>query len=308
MNQFQRNSVLWVDLINFIELRKLKSGESQRLFHGRGQVFPGFEGINIDWYPPVLLISLYDSGYDQWLEKVVDWLMKEIPECQSVLLQYRSRKACSFELLRGNSLSKLVTVEHGLLFQIELGRHQNSGLFLDMRNGRDWVRKNALNKKVLNLFAYTCAFSVAALAGGADQVVNFDTSKAALAKGRENHRLNQQNTQQVIFEGVDIFKSFSRIKKHGPYDLLICDPPSYQKGSVDIKRDYKKIVSRIPLFMKKNSLILLCLNSPELGDDFLTELVSVQCPACQFVTKINPPAIFKDAIAGRGLKVHIYRF
>ncbi|MBT7968676.1 MAG: methyltransferase [Methylococcales bacterium] len=308
MEQFRRNSVLWVDLINFIELRKLKSGESQRLFHGRGQVFPGFEGINIDWYPPVLLISLYDSGYDQWLEKVVDWLMKEIPECQSVLLQYRSRKGCSFELLRGNSLSKLVAVEHGLLFQIELGRHQNSGLFLDMRNGRDWVRNNALNKKVLNLFAYTCAFSVAALAGGADQVVNFDTSKAALAKGRENHRLNQQNTQQVIFEGVDIFKSFSRIKKHGPYDLLICDPPSYQKGSVDIKRDYKKIVSRIPLFMKKNSLILLCLNSPELGDDFLTELVSVQCPACQFVMKINPPAIFKDAIAGRGLKVHIYRF
>jgi 23S rRNA (cytosine1962-C5)-methyltransferase len=223
-------------------------------------------------------------------------------------LQYRSRKGCSFELLRGNSLSKLVAVEHGLLFQIELGRHQNSGLFLDMRNGRDWVRNNALNKKVLNLFAYTCAFSVAALAGGADQVVNFDTSKVALAKGRENHRLNQQNTQQVIFEGVDIFKSFSRIKKHGPYDLLICDPPSYQKGSVDIKRDYKKIVSRIPLFMKKNSLILLCLNSPELGDDFLTELVSVQCPACQFVMKINPPAIFKDAIAGRGLKVHIYRF
>ncbi|MBT4031898.1 MAG: methyltransferase [Methylococcales bacterium] len=308
MEQFRRNSVLWVDLINFIELRKLKSGESQRLFHGRGQVFPGFEGINIDWYPPVLLISLYDSGYDQWLEKVVDWLMKEIPECQSVLLQYRSRKGCSFELLRGNSLSKLVAVEHGLLFQIELGRHQNSGLFLDMRNGRDWVRNNALNKKVLNLFAYTCAFSVAALAGGADQVVNFDTSKVALAKGRENHRLNQQNTQQVIFEGVDIFKSFSRIKKHGPYDLLICDPPSYQKGSVDIKRDYKKIVSRIPLFMKKNSLILLCLNSPELGDDFLTELVSVQCPACQFVMKINPPAIFKDAIAGRGLKVHIYRF
>jgi 23S rRNA (cytosine1962-C5)-methyltransferase len=308
MEQFRRNSVLWVDLINFIELRKLKSGESQRLFHGRGQVFPGFEGINIDWYPPVLLISLYDSGYDQWLEKVVDWLMKEIPECQSVLLQYRSRKGCSFELLRGNSLSKLVAAEHGLLFQIELGRHQNSGLFLDMRNGRDWVRNNALNKKVLNLFAYTCAFSVAALAGGADQVVNFDTSKAALAKGRENHRLNQQNTQQVIFEGVDIFKSFSRIKKHGPYDLLICDPPSYQKGSVDIKRDYKKIVSRIPLFMKKNSLILLCLNSPELGDDFLTELVSVQCPACQFVMKINPPAIFKDAIAGRGLKVHIYRF
>ncbi|MDP7561350.1 MAG: class I SAM-dependent methyltransferase [Methylococcales bacterium] len=308
MEQFRRNSVLWVDLINFIELRKLKSGESQRLFHGRGQVFPGFEGINIDWYPPVLLISLYDSGYDQWLEKVVDWLMKEIPECQSVLLQYRSRKGCSFELLRGNSLSKLVAVEHGLLFQIELGRHQNSGLFLDMRNGRDWVRNNALNKKVLNLFAYTCAFSVAALAGGADQVVNFDTSKVALAKGRENHRLNHQNTQQVIFEGVDIFKSFSRIKKHGPYDLLICDPPSYQKGSVDIKRDYKKIVSRIPLFMKKNSLILLCLNSPELGDDFLTELVSVQCPACQFVMKINPPAIFKDAIAGRGLKVHIYRF
>jgi len=299
---------LSIELIESLGFSQLNRDESQRLFHGRGQAFQDFEGINIDWYPPVILISVYREGYTQWLDTIADRLMDTIPESQSVLVQYRYCRRDSFEHIRGKRISELITLENDLRFKIQLGPSQNSGLFLDMRQGRDWVKRHSLNKKVLNLFAYTCAFSVAAIAGGAEQVVNFDTNKAALAKGRENHRLNQQNTKKVIFEGMDIFKSFSRIKKHGPYDLLICDPPSYQKGSVDIKRDYKKIVSRIPLFMKKNSLILLCLNSPELGDDFLTELVSLECPECQFVKAISPPAVFKEKIPGRGLKVHVYRF
>jgi len=302
------SGVFLLEINNYIELEGTNSAESQRIFHGRGQAFPGFEGINIDWYPPVILISLYCVDYEPYLDELVDWIMKVIPGCQSVMLQHRFRKGCPFELFRGRHFSEHVAVEHDLLFKIELGRNQNSGLFLDMRNGRDWVREHSYNKKVLNLFSYTCAFSVAALAGGANQVVNFDSSKGALEKGRVNHRLNKQNTEQVIFERVDIFKSFSRIKKHGPYDLLICDPPSYQKGSVNIKRDYKKIIARLPLFMKKGSLILLCLNSPELGDDFLTELVAEHCPRCQFVGNIMPPSIFKEAIVGHGLKVHIYQY
>jgi 23S rRNA (cytosine1962-C5)-methyltransferase len=60
--------------------------------------------------------------------------------------------------------------------------------------------------------------------------------------------------------------------------------------------------------MKKNSFLLFCLNSPALRDDFLTELVSVECPECQFVKVISPPAVFKEKIPGRGLKVHVYRF
>tara|TARA_B110000503_G_scaffold56880_1_gene91053 strand:+ start:723 stop:1196 length:474 start_codon:yes stop_codon:yes gene_type:complete len=60
-------------------------------------------------------------------------------------------------------------------------------------------------------------------------------AKASLGKGRDNHKLNGQNLQGVKFEGVDIFKSYGRLRKYGPYDILVCDPPSFQKGSVNIE-------------------------------------------------------------------------
>lgn len=88
-----------------------------------------------------------------------------------------------------------------------------------MANGHEWVRKHAQGRRVLNLFAYTCAFSVAALAGGAEHVLNIDISRAALSRGRDNHRLNQQDIKRVAFEGVDIFKSFPVLKNVG---LMIC--------------------------------------------------------------------------------------
>ena len=70
-------------------------------------------------------------------------------------------------------------------------------------------------------------------------------------------------------KGVDIFKSYNRLKKYGPYQLIICDPPSFQKGSVNIQRDYKKIISRIPQLASDGADLLLCLNSPELDEAFL---------------------------------------
>ncbi|MGM0541663.1 MAG: class I SAM-dependent methyltransferase, partial [Pseudomonadota bacterium] len=167
---------------------------------------------------------------------------------------------------------------------------------------------HAKGKAVLNLFAYTCGFSVAAIAGGASRVVNLDMSRAALSMGRENHRLNQQETAKVLFESVDIFKSFGRIKKHAPYELLVCDPPSLQKGSVDIKRDYKKIIRRIPEFMQPNSQIMLCLNSPNLSEQFLHDTVLIECPDCEYIESISTPEVFIEAMPGRGLKVLIYRY
>jgi len=160
----------------------------------------------------------------------------------------------------------------------------------------------------LNLFSYTCAFSVAAIAGGAKQVVNVDISKAPLSKGRDNHRLNKQDTSKVKFEGVDIFKSYGRLKKYGPYELLICDPPSFQKGSVDIERDYSKIIRRIPQLMKENGDLMLCLNSPDLDENFLKSEVERECPDCQFIGKLPSPEVFKEAHQGKGLKVLLFKY
>ncbi|NQY64925.1 MAG: class I SAM-dependent methyltransferase [Alteromonadaceae bacterium] len=282
--------------------------ECQRLFHGRGHAYADLSHVNVDWLPPVVLITLYQEVENDWLCKQAKQLKGLIPDCKSVQVQYRCRKFSPSEVILGEEIAHTIVSESGLSFHIELGKSQNTGLFLDMKNGRDWIRKQAKNKKVLNLFSYTCAFSVAALAGGAERVVNVDLSKASLNKGRDNHRLNKQDTTKVFFEGVDIFKSYGRLKKHGPYDFLICDPPSFQKGSVNIERDYQKIMKRIPQLVKANGQLMMCLNSPDLDEEFLLAEMARECPDCQYQTAIKPPEVFKEAHAGKGLKILIFKF
>ena len=301
-------SLSLIDLLDSNLPSATGKGDCRRLFHGRGHAYPGFEHINIDWLPPVVLITLYREEPPEMTAELAEALMARLPECRSVQVQYRCRHKAPVELLRGKPMEEFVVEESGLKYGIRLGPTQNSGLFLDMRNGRQSVRDHAAGKRVLNLFAYTCAFSVAAVAGGADKVVNMDLSRAALARGRENHHLNGHDLGRVRFEGVDILKSFSRIRKHGPYDLLICDPPSLQKGSVDIERDYKKIIRRIPQFMAPGSRLLLCLNSPDLDEAFLRETVAAECPDCRFLERIANPEIFADAIPGRGLKALLFEY
>ncbi len=282
--------------------------DCQRLFHGRGHAYQGLEHINLDWFSPVALITLYQEVEEAWLEKQVADIQKLLPQCESIQVQYRSRKFAPSEVLWGEAITELRAQEHGLKYHISLGKAQNSGLFLDMGNGRNWVKNNSQGRNVLNLFAYTCAFSVAALAGGAEKVVNIDMSKGALSKGRENHKLNRQDGNKVKYEGVDIFKSYNRLKKHGPYDLLICDPPSFQKGSVNIQRDYKKIIKRLPELMANNSDVVLCLNSPDLSEEFLLAEVARECPQCQYQHRIDNPRAFVEAETGKGLKVLYFRY
>lgn len=282
--------------------------ESQRLFHGRGHAYPGLEHVNIDWIAPALIITLYAEVEREWLELLCEKLAQLIPESENIQVQYRCRPKAPFERMKGDEVEALTAIENGLKYHISLGKAQNTGLFLDIANGRAWVKDNSQDKNVLNLFSYTCGFSIAALAGGAERVVNIDMAKGALSTGRDNHRLNGHDLTKVIFQGIDIFKSWSRIKKYGPYDLLISDPPSFQKGSVDIQRDYYKIISRIPLLVKPGGILMLCLNSPDLDDEFLKQQVVEHCPECTLIGKIENPIVFKEAQEGKGLKVYLYQY
>ncbi|PCH97194.1 MAG: methyltransferase [Gammaproteobacteria bacterium] len=285
--------------------------DCQRLFHGRGHAYENLSHINVDWYSPVIFITLYQAVDEAWLLTQANALKMLISECLSVQVQRRYEKFSPTQVLLGETITKTRVTENNLSYHIEFGKAQNSGLFLDMSNGRIWVKEHAQDKNVLNLFAYTCAFSVAATAGGASKVVNIDLSKASLSKGRENHQLNhlaKKDGKKVIFEGVDIFKSNSRIKKYGKYDLLICDPPSFQKGSVNIERDYAKIIRRIPQWMNSGAKLMLCLNSPDLDERFLKEEVERECPDCIFEQKLTNPEVFKEAHKGKGLKVLIFTY
>lgn len=196
--------------------------------------------------------------------------------------------------------------ENGLKFQLDIGRNQNFGLFLDMRLGRDWVREHAAHKNVLNLFAYTCGFSVAAIAGGAGHVVNVDMAKASLSKGRENHLLNDHNVNQVSFLGHDIFKSWGKIKKAGPYDLIIIDPPSFQKGSFALTKDYARILRRLPDLLAPQGEVLACVNSPMVTSEFLIDGMKAEAPALNFQYRLDNPPEFADIDKESALKALVF--
>jgi 23S rRNA (cytosine1962-C5)-methyltransferase len=280
--------------------------QAQRLFHGRGHAYNGLHHVTIDWLPPVALITLFTPEPNTQIAALADYLLTQLPSCKSVQVQHRHKLSGPIDIVRGETITQLVITENNLQFNLSLGQSRNTGLFLDMKNGRRWIEKHAQDKRILNLFAYTCGFSVAAIAGHAKSVLNIDMSSAALNVGRENHRLNQHSLAQVRFEKLDIFKSFSRFKKRGPFDLLICDPPTLQKGSVDIARDYPKILRRLDQFMATNATLMLCLNAPELKRDFLLSHMAELAPTYQYIEEIKPPAVYAEA-EDKGLKVLCFK-
>lgn len=292
--------------INWPAVSALPETELQRLYHGRGFHFAETSHVNIDWLSPVILIILYKEENSEWLASLCDAMLVKMAAIgfvvKSVQVQYRCREFAPTEVLWGEAATDFVSFENGLSYKISLGTNQNYGIFLDMKNGRSWLREHAAEKSVLNLFSYTCAFSTAAIAGGASSVVNLDMSKAALAVGRDNHRLNGHDLSKIKYLGHDLFKSWGKVKRLGAYDIVIADPPSLQKGSVNIKRDYPKIIRRLPELLNPGGHALLCLNSPDLDFAFLEEIIKSECPEAKILQKIMPEEHFININPDRGLK------
>ena len=288
--------------------------ETRRLFHGRGRCWPGLEQLTVDWLQGVVLVSLFKEPEAEPLDALKQLLLSiaQSPEWQAsgahtLVLQHRYTLQSDTEWLVGEAIDECTLTEGGLSYRVDLGRKQNNGLFLDMRYGRDWVRANAEGKRVLNLFAYTCGFSVAAIEGGAQHVVNLDMSRAALSRGRDNHRLNGHDMSKVTFLGHDLFKSWGKVKSTGPYDLVIIDPPSFQKGSFLLTKDYQRVVRRLPELLSENGTVLACMNDPALGSDFLIDGVTQDAPSLHFVQRLENPPEFPDADVECGLKALVFK-
>nr|WP_314418554.1 class I SAM-dependent methyltransferase [uncultured Pseudomonas sp.] len=288
--------------------------ETRRLFHGRGRCWPGLEQLTVDWLQGVLLVSLFKEPEPAQLEALKHLLLNlsqstvwQASGAHTLVMQHRYTLNSDSEWLVGEAIDEWTLTEGGLRYRVDLGRKQNNGLFLDMRYGRDWVRANAEGKRILNLFAYTCGFSVAAIEGGAQHVVNLDMSRAALSRGRDNHRLNGHDMSKVSFLGHELFKSWGKVKSMGPYDLVIIDPPSFQKGSFLLTKDYQRVVRRLPELLTENGTVLACMNDPAFGSDFLIDGVTLDAPSLRFVQRLENPPEFPDADAECGLKALVFK-
>ncbi|WP_298011163.1 class I SAM-dependent methyltransferase [uncultured Aquabacterium sp.] len=292
--------------------------EAQRLFHGRGGAHPGCEQWALDAYPPVFLLTSYQPATDDELATLqaalaARWAAIAPGEPLNLVFQHRDEVRADTRLLCGTVPDPHVVTEQGARFKVHLLRAMNHGLFLDMAEGRRWVREHVAQAvatrprfKVLNLFAYTCAFSVVALQAGAAQVVNVDMAAGALNTGKQNHQLNGLG-KDASFLPHDIFSSWGKIGRGGPYDLIVLDPPTYQKGSFVAEKDYARLVRRLPDLLMPGGHAMLCLNSPKLGPAFLQDLVAAEAPELIFEGRLPNPPAFVDVAPDRALKVLLYR-
>ena len=254
---------------------KDKSVELKRVFHGRGNFYDDYNYLVVDSINDVLLVTFFEK-IDEKIETSLIKILDEIYATKgfkSLIIQRRYLKENMNEIFRGKLPQNTIAIENALKYNINFS-NQNIGIFPDMKIGREFIQNICKDKNILNLFSYTCAFSVAAISAGASKVVNVDMSKSALTIGRENHRINNLDTKKVKFMPYDILKSWSRIKKEGPYDIIIIDPPSFQKGSFAATRDYEKIIKRLDELAAQKCVILSCLNAPELDTNFIKNIFS----------------------------------
>ena len=270
-------------LLNLLQERIPGNGDCVRLFHGRGKVWPEHSHLSIDYYPPHVLITTYREITESEKNELVSLISSvENLKFSSITLQKRYVKGEAPEVLVGERPNRILAVENSEKYFVDLDTPQNIGFFLDMAIGRELLRSKSAGKKVLNLFSYTCSLSVAALKGGATEVVNVDMSKASLKRGEENHLINGVDKRQAKFVPYDIMKSFGNITRKGPYDIIIIDPPTNQGESFNAEKEYHKIVRRLKEMVNPNALVFACLNSPRLGSEFLIDVFREHAPLFQF--------------------------
>ncbi|NOR57228.1 MAG: SAM-dependent methyltransferase [Sulfurimonas sp.] len=283
------------------------TNEFKRLFHGRGGLYEGWKHLSIDSIDDILSVALYteEEKEAQLLEMLKSYIASS--KHKTIVLQRRYIKGSPSEIIVGELADELFVVENGMKIKLNLLSNRNSGYFADMKNGREFVKANSKDKSVLNLFSYTCSFSIAAMIGGAYKVSNIDMSKGALSTGRTNHHLNDIDTRSVSFHPYNILKSFSRIKKKGPYDLIIIDPPTFQKGSFEATKDYKKLIMKLPQISSEDCTLLACLNSPDLDVEFIKELIKELAPSFKFVERLQNVKEFASEDENRSLKNLVFQ-
>ena len=183
------------------------------------------------------------------------------------VLSKSEREAPSF--VAGEPVTSRFQVTEGKIrYWIDFQAGYSQGLFLDQRSNRARVRSVASGISVLNTFAYTCGFGVAAAFAGA-QTVNVDLSKHFLAWGKSNYELNRIDPNQHQFYADDVFDRLRFLKrKERTFDLVILDPPTFSRnrdGKIFRAADhFGQLVSAALSCVRPGARLLCCNNSHQL--------------------------------------------
>lgn len=180
-------------------------------------------GVTLDRYKNCLVLAAREDVPDVQVRAWVE--AARCLELQGLVLKRVSRQAgaSTSQVVWGEVPQQLWVDEFGARLGCQLNDGLQTGLFLDHRDTRQWVRAHATDLEVLNLFAYTGAFSVQAALGGARRVTSVDSSKRALLRGRENMQASGVDPDQHRWFSDDVLEHIGRGKQR--YGIVVADPP-----------------------------------------------------------------------------------
>jgi 23S rRNA (cytosine1962-C5)-methyltransferase len=232
------------------------------------------EGTTVDLFGRVAVVSFYRSTHVDEERRVAEALTR-IVELDAVYVKRRpqeARQRANDELERvapkkpvlGREVQDLEVLELDKKFLIRPGNGLSVGLYLDSRDARAFVASQTRGRSVLNLFAYTCGFGVAAHRGGAQRVVNVDASRRVLDWGEENLRRNGTEPNHQDFVAHDVMAWLSwLVKRETSFDFIIVDPPGFsttKAGRFSAQRDYHELLSGVAQVAATGALVLAMCN------------------------------------------------
>ncbi|WP_437912428.1 class I SAM-dependent methyltransferase [Sorangium sp. So ce302] len=246
-----------------------------RLVHGAGD---GLPSVSVDLYGEHLVVSLFGAGEGEPGAPPRDLVLdaahrlgakgvylKARPKHASVIVDARREEFAPRHAVRGEDAPEEFTVlEHGLPFKVRLGDGLSTGIFLDQRENRRRVRELARGARVLNLFAYTGAFTVAAVAGGARESVTVDVSRGVVAWARDNlAAIGADPAAHVVVE-ADVFPWLkAAAQSDRRFDLVVLDPPSFattKKSRFSAASDFGALAALAFRVLAPGGRLLACTN------------------------------------------------
>ena len=229
----------------------------------------------VDRFGQDILISFKDqAGRERLTTEFVLWAEAMGFNTQRIFERFlpkRNEERQAPKLILGDSdgSSRTTIMERGLRYEIDFTGGYSVGLFVDQRENRSFVRK-ATPKRMLNCFAYTCSFAVAAAIAGA-RTVSVDLSQKSLERGRQNFALNNLPGTGHQFVADDVFEVLPRLARKGEkFDLIVLDPPTFSRSHrgkmFKVQSNFESLLGEALEVADRDGRILLSTNCATLNE------------------------------------------
>ncbi|TNF66626.1 MAG: bifunctional 23S rRNA (guanine(2069)-N(7))-methyltransferase RlmK/23S rRNA (guanine(2445)-N(2))-methyltransferase RlmL [Gammaproteobacteria bacterium] len=259
----------------------------------------------IDCYKSQVHIQEYKAGKDVDAEKSQRRFFEAIGAIkhlltipyESIFIKVRQKQKGSNQYQKLNKHDNFSIIkEDKAKFYVNLSDYLDTGLFLDHRLMRLKVAQSACNKKLLNLFAYTCSASTLAALYGAKEITNVDLSNTYLNWGKRNFQLNNIDLKKHHFIQADCLKWLAQTKEK--YDIIFLDPPTFSNSkrmdeTLDIQRDHIILINLAMRHLKANGTLYFSNNyrkfklDPKISKKYHCKNISDQCLSEDFKRRPN---------------------